>query len=337
MATATTPFHVLVFSKTTGYRHDSIPAGIRMFETLAEHTKLFTITTSEDATLFAPSSLSNHTVIVLLQNIGDDIFSPSQLDALKDYVRAGGGVVAIHGAAAGMQGNEWYAKLIGASFDMHPDAETGTIVPEASSQDHYVMNILERTKIWSYCSRVIRRASKEASMEMIIRWCGVRILRVGGYFSRRWGISMRRMRMNGLLGRLRGGCCGLRDGRVRGMEVRRRVEGKDALSGRCGGFCNVEDVMLCPLIGLPLSGRNKHGNECIEQPPQPPQTTLGPSSTCYTLCNATHSDPCTRHTPNNGTASHQCPSRIRAPWPRRTITSSQIDSCRVCPVDRDHR
>jgi type 1 glutamine amidotransferase len=148
MATATTPFHVLVFSKTTGYRHDSIPAGIRMFETLAEHTKLFTITTSEDATLFAPSSLSNHTVIVLLQNIGDDIFSPSQLDALKDYVRAGGGVVAIHGAAAGMQGNEWYAKLIGASFDMHPDAETGTIVPEASSQDHYVMNCCGGREGW---------------------------------------------------------------------------------------------------------------------------------------------------------------------------------------------
>jgi type 1 glutamine amidotransferase len=148
MAATNIFFNVLLFSKTTGYRHDSIPAGIRMFETLASRTKLFDVTTSEDASLFTPPSLSKYAVIVLLQNIGDDIFTPSQLDALKAFVRGGGGVVAIHGAAAAMQGNEWYAKLVGASFDMHPEAEAGTVVPEVASQNHFITGCCGGREDW---------------------------------------------------------------------------------------------------------------------------------------------------------------------------------------------
>ncbi|KAI4700912.1 hypothetical protein J4E81_003876 [Alternaria sp. BMP 2799] len=135
-----TAFNVLVFSKTTGYRHDSIPAGIRMFHKLASDTNLFKVTASEDASLFTSSSLAQYQVIVLLQNIGDDIFTPSELGALRTWVKNGGGIVAIHGAAAAMQGNEYYTNLVGASFDMHPDPEPGTVVPEESGQKHQIMN-----------------------------------------------------------------------------------------------------------------------------------------------------------------------------------------------------
>ena len=84
--TKTTAINVLVFSKTTGYRHDSIPAGIRMFHKLASDTNLFKVTASEDASLFTSSSLAQYQVIVLLQNIGDDIFTPSELVALRAWV-----------------------------------------------------------------------------------------------------------------------------------------------------------------------------------------------------------------------------------------------------------
>jgi type 1 glutamine amidotransferase len=144
----TTALNVLVFSKTTGYRHDSIPAGIRMFHNLANDTHLFKITASEDASLFTSSSLAQYQVIVLLQNIGDDIFTPSQLQALRTWVKNGGGIVAIHGAAAAMQGNDDYTKLIGASFDMHPDPEPGTVVPEEGSQDHQIMKCCGGREGW---------------------------------------------------------------------------------------------------------------------------------------------------------------------------------------------
>ncbi|KAG9192200.1 hypothetical protein G6011_10934 [Alternaria panax] len=136
---STIPLNVLVFSKTTGYRHDSIPAGIRMFHNLASDGKLFSVTASEDGSLFTSSCLAQYHVIVLLQNTGNEILTPSELDALRMWVRNGGGIVAIHGAAAAMQGNAYYTGLIGASFDMHPDPEVGTILPEKATQEHEIM------------------------------------------------------------------------------------------------------------------------------------------------------------------------------------------------------
>jgi type 1 glutamine amidotransferase len=119
-----------------------------MFHNLANGTKLFHVTASEDASLFTSTSLAQYHVVVLLQNIGDEIFTPSQLDALRTWVRNGGGIVAIHGAAAAMQGNEYYKGLIGASFDMHPDPEAGTILPEKSSQEHQIMKCCGGREGW---------------------------------------------------------------------------------------------------------------------------------------------------------------------------------------------
>lgn len=131
------PFRVLVFSKTSGYRHDSIPAGIHSIQTLASHNNHFTVAASEDASLFTPDNLSQYAVIILLQCIGD-IFDAPQLDALKHFVHAGGGVVAIHGAAAGMPNSPWYGSLIGAHFKEHPPAEPGTVLIESQNENHFI-------------------------------------------------------------------------------------------------------------------------------------------------------------------------------------------------------
>lgn len=121
------PVNVLLFSKTSGYRHDSIPTGIAFFQHLATQSDLFTITASEDASLFSTSTLSTYRVIVLLHTSGD-FLQPPELEALQAFVRSGGGVLSIHGAAAGMPSSEWYGKLIGAHFDMHPDPEPGSLI-----------------------------------------------------------------------------------------------------------------------------------------------------------------------------------------------------------------
>lgn len=136
-----TPFRVLVFSKTSGYRHASIPAGISAIQALASSSQntanAFLVTASEDAeTCFTPTSLAQYAVIVLLQCIGD-FLTTDQIEAFKHFVRAGGGVVAIHGAAAGMLDDEWYGKLIGAHFDSHPDPEPGTVIVEDA--EHCIM------------------------------------------------------------------------------------------------------------------------------------------------------------------------------------------------------
>ncbi|KAH3910619.1 hypothetical protein HBH56_144000 [Parastagonospora nodorum] len=145
--TPTPPFRVLVFTKTSGYRHDSIPASIRALHSLAETTKHFTLTATEDATLFTPALLAPFSVIILLQTLGP-IFTPLQLSALKNFVRAGGGVVAIHAAAAGMPGDAWYAKLCGAAFDMHPPPSPGTLIVEKDNEGHFVPSNSEGREGW---------------------------------------------------------------------------------------------------------------------------------------------------------------------------------------------
>lgn len=117
----------MVFSKTSGYRHDSIGAGIAAIKSLSS---IFEVDDSEDAeSVFTSDSLGRYQVIVLLQCTGD-FLDKGQVDSLKRYVQDGGGVVAIHGAAAGMLNDEWYGRLIGAHFDSHPNPEPGRVVIE---------------------------------------------------------------------------------------------------------------------------------------------------------------------------------------------------------------
>lgn len=136
---ATQPFSVLIFSKTVGYRHECIPTATAAIEHLGKETELFNTTASEDADeAFTPSSLAQYRVIILLHCLGE-FATPDQISALKGFLSKGGGIVAIHGAAAGMPEDKWYGQMIGAHFDSHPDPEDGTIVIEESNAAHEIM------------------------------------------------------------------------------------------------------------------------------------------------------------------------------------------------------
>ena len=123
------PFKILIFSRTTAYRHESIPAGIRALQKLAASpTSKFTTDASEDPSLFTPSTLSQYRVIVLLQCSGD-FLNDEQLAAFKGFVNNGGGVVGIHCTSFAMLDEKegWYARLIGAAFADHPEPQVGRV------------------------------------------------------------------------------------------------------------------------------------------------------------------------------------------------------------------
>ncbi|KXX74025.1 hypothetical protein MMYC01_206956 [Madurella mycetomatis] len=123
-------FKILIFSKTTAYRHSSIPAGIRGLHRLTSASAStpypFTAEDTEDSTVFNPTYLSAYRVIVLLQCSGD-ILTANQLDALKGFVRSGGGIVAVHCSSFAMQSSEWYGRLISGVFDNHPEPQVGRV------------------------------------------------------------------------------------------------------------------------------------------------------------------------------------------------------------------
>ncbi|KAF6823317.1 glycosyl hydrolase [Colletotrichum musicola] len=133
------PFRVLVFSKTAGFRHDSIPAGISSISALGTRTGRFVVDATEDAeSAITPASLSRYKTVLFLHTTGLDLLNNEQIAALKGYVRNGGGFVGVHAAASGMKGDEWYGKLVGAHFDFHPEPEEGTVVVE--DPGHFIMS-----------------------------------------------------------------------------------------------------------------------------------------------------------------------------------------------------
>jgi cytochrome c len=111
---------ILVFSKTAGWRHDSIPAGIAALQKMASEHQ-FSVTASEDAALFNDTDLSQFNAIVFL-NTTLDVLDSNQELAMERYIQAGGGFVGIHAAAdTEWQGDWfWYRNLVGAVFKNHP-------------------------------------------------------------------------------------------------------------------------------------------------------------------------------------------------------------------------
>jgi type 1 glutamine amidotransferase len=118
-------FAVLVFSKTTGFRHDSIPQGIAAIKALgAAHG--FAVDSTEDATRFTDAELARRKVVVFLNTTGD-ILDDIQKAAFERYIRAGGGFVGIHSASDTEYQWAWYGRLVGAYFASHPEIQPAMI------------------------------------------------------------------------------------------------------------------------------------------------------------------------------------------------------------------
>src|SRR6266403_6391892 len=117
-------FSVLVFSRTTGFRHDSIPQGIAAIEALGvEHG--FAVDSTEDAAGFSDTTLARYKVVVFLNTTGDVLDSAGKA-AFERYIRSGGGFVGIHSASDTEYRWAWYGRLVGAYFASHPQIQPAT-------------------------------------------------------------------------------------------------------------------------------------------------------------------------------------------------------------------
>lgn len=115
---------ILVFSKTMGFKHASIPAGIAALQKLGIENG-FEVDTTKNAELFNEDNLKQYSAIVFLSTTMN-VLDHYQEAAFERYIQAGGGYVGIHAAADTEYDWGWYTKLVGAQFLSHP---SGT--PEA--------------------------------------------------------------------------------------------------------------------------------------------------------------------------------------------------------------
>jgi type 1 glutamine amidotransferase len=120
------PTRVLLFSKTAGFRHDSIgPATQAITQLGAEHG--IEVVATEDAAVFSADGLAGFDAVVFLMTTGD-VLDAAQQAAMEQFVTAGGGFAGVHSATDTEYDWPWYGELVGAYFESHPAIQPATVI-----------------------------------------------------------------------------------------------------------------------------------------------------------------------------------------------------------------
>lgn len=109
---------VLIFHRTTGFRHDSIGAGIEMIERFGAANG-WSVDDSQEAGDINAANLARYDSVIFLNSTGGDLLNDEQVEALVNYVRAGGGFVGVHGATDALYASAQYESLLGVLIDVN--------------------------------------------------------------------------------------------------------------------------------------------------------------------------------------------------------------------------
>lgn len=140
---------ILVFAKTQGFYHASIPKGMIALIELCRQNAII-VDTSRDASVFTTDNLLQYKAVIFLNTTGDILNEPQQA-AFQQYIRSGGGFVGIHAATDTEYDWPWYTKLVGAAFLSHPpNQQTAVIriVDKANPATEFLSNEWIRTDEW---------------------------------------------------------------------------------------------------------------------------------------------------------------------------------------------
>ena len=139
---------ILVFSKTAGFRHESIKDGILALQKLGQE-KGFEVDTTENSLYFVEDSLRNYSAIVFLNTTGD-VLTHRQQKEFERYIQAGGGFVGIHSATDTEYSWPWFGELAGAYFNGHPAIAEATlnVVDKNHPSTEMLPEKWERTDEW---------------------------------------------------------------------------------------------------------------------------------------------------------------------------------------------
>jgi type 1 glutamine amidotransferase len=121
----TGPVRVLLFSRTLGFRHASIPVAAAALR--REGARLgMVVDHTEDPARFTAAGLRRYRVVVFLSTTGDVLDTGGEA-ALRGFVEAGGSWVGGPVAADTEDGWPWYETLVGARFARHPAVQRASV------------------------------------------------------------------------------------------------------------------------------------------------------------------------------------------------------------------
>lgn len=118
----------LVYTRTTGFRHQSIPSAVAAIRELGRDVGL-EIEATERPEAFATDVLADCRVVVFLSTSGE-VLTPRGRAAFGAWVRGGGGFVGVHLAVGTEPSWDFFGELVGARFTRHPSFQPAVITVE---------------------------------------------------------------------------------------------------------------------------------------------------------------------------------------------------------------
>lgn len=131
------PRKILIYSRTAGFRHDSIPIGVKAITMMGDKTGAYTALATEDPSFFAPEKLAKFDAVLMLNTTLDCLrpdFTKGDKEAeqqarekeeiykksLEAFVSGGKGLIGTHSATDTYHNWKAYNKMMGGTFVSHP-------------------------------------------------------------------------------------------------------------------------------------------------------------------------------------------------------------------------
>jgi uncharacterized protein len=121
----TKQFKALLVTNTRGWHHESLHAGVLAIQQLGIKN-YFDVALFENPAGFTDKYLEQFKVIIFL-NTTADIFDSSQQKVMERFIQSGKGFVGVHSASDTEYDWEWYNKLVGRMFHIHPVIQTAKV------------------------------------------------------------------------------------------------------------------------------------------------------------------------------------------------------------------
>ena len=112
--------NALIYTKNgEGYVHDNIAASVAAMEKICQGEGIST-EVSDDPGVFTPENLARFDALIFANTNNEGFDNETQKKAFQEYIRGGGGFMAIHSSNATEREWPWYRAMVGGKFLRHP-------------------------------------------------------------------------------------------------------------------------------------------------------------------------------------------------------------------------
>ena len=118
-------FKALLVTTTKGWHHESLHAGVLAIQQLGIKNH-FDVVLQESPTYITDKNLEQFKVIIFLNTTGDILDSAAQ-KVMERFIQSGKGFVGIHSASDTEYDWDWYNRLVGRMFHIHPAIQTAKL------------------------------------------------------------------------------------------------------------------------------------------------------------------------------------------------------------------